>query len=653
MNYACGKWLNSSSAEEDITQYFAQDNLLSKTLVEAINMIDIDAENTQQFKIRVRTFFDQCRSRRKVENRTALVKELFASLAKTFGTPTIFHVKQKTNEENIKRNLWNFLGRLHREFPSTEIFFSISVEFVVENCIGNKAVLVFNNLSWDSTRHRLNFRRVADNTRFLANILQVTLDNTEMHMQIDNMIVFEDELIKFYDRMQKVNGSNPAGMDEEISIEGTLTVEQLEQLNPRISWFQYFLGLFGNWNQNQLLTLIKDYRYFALLADLVHKFHPETIFNYIFYQSFVQLYHAILDEDFTHGNTKICSEMVMEIFKSASTRIVFDYLNLDGFEFRHDIQLIAETIFSAFRFLVYGSDWLNIEEKVAIIDKANQIKFFTGIPDWFKNDTEINQRTISVKQGASTVENFIMLAKKNFDRELNLVLGNSDPNADDEPDLVVNAYYSGMRIVLHSGWFIPPLYHPKYPLSLKYAHVGKWLGHELMHGFDTERIKEIPKGAKSWLKEDTMHIFMLKRDCLIKQYSAYCFKKQKLCLSGRRTITENMADMDGLKLAYMAYKFAIQTIGEEPPIPGFLDLTGDQLFFIALVRAQCSTGGEVERYLEDEDELHVPEKARIDVPFRNFPVFAKVFKCDVGSFYAPLQTCNIWGVYNSAEMRFF
>lgn len=663
MNYACGNWLKSSSAQEDITQTWAQSSLMTRTIAEAVDAIDVDEKNIPKFKIRVKTFFDQCKNHTNLENRNATVKELFTTLVKILGTPPILTSDEEKREEVLKRNVWKFLGQVQRELPAVKIFFSASVEIVANDCTGNKAVLMFVGETWDKNRNRLNPQQVFKYIHFMADLLQVKLDSEEALKKIDSIIEFENELINFYNITEKaavsrakVNNQTELEEEKDVSLEDTITLEHLEALNPNISWSQYFRGLFSkdqhvNWNQSAPLILIRDREYFELLDEVVNKFDSETIFNYIFYQSILQFYKSIINESSSETDESQCADLIKDVFKSASTYIVFDHLKLDPEEFRHDIELILETIFSAFKFLVFGSDWLNAEEKLAIIDKANQITFYTGIPDWFKNESEIERRTIAVSQGASTVENYITLMKQNFDHDLDLIIGIGDVNAEDEPDLVVNAYYLSMHITLHAGYIIPPLYHPKYPLSLKYAHIGNILGHELMHAFDADGVDEVPPGAKTWLKKDTMQTFTRKRDCLIKQYSAYCFKKQKMCLSGRRTISENMADMDGLKIAYMAYKFAVQTIGEEPPIPGFLDLSGDQLFFLATVRTQCSTGGEVESTLSNIEETHAPDQARVDVPFRNFPIFSKLFKCEVGSFYAPLQTCSLWGAYNAGGRR--
>uniref|UniRef100_A0A915IB14 Peptidase M13 C-terminal domain-containing protein n=1 Tax=Romanomermis culicivorax TaxID=13658 RepID=A0A915IB14_ROMCU len=91
----------------------------------------------------------------------------------------------------------------------------------------------------------------------------------------------------------------------------------------------------------------------------------------------------------------------------------------------------------------------------------------------------------------------------------------------------------------------------------------------------------------------------------------------------------------------MAYKFATQTMGTEPLLDDLLDYTSDQIFFISMARTWCSSDSKT-AYLLENDE-HSPPKARIERSLSNFRAFAKTFNCPMGSKYAPIKTCSLWG----------
>lgn len=210
------------------------------------------------------------------------------------------------------------------------------------------------------------------------------------------------------------------------------------------------------------------------------------------------------------------------------------------------------------------------------------------------------------------------------------------------------------------GLIISLRYQTKYPLAVKYGGLGKALlfgllslsnlhkmaflgyiiGHELMHALDVNGVYTPgPHMEEEWLDVPALLEFEKRKECLVRQYSKYCYPNHNACVNGTKNIGENMVDIDGLKIAYTAFKFASQVFGDDPPIPALLHYTQDQLFFLATSRWRC------ERGLDPQwmDDPHTPSKPRIDVMLRNVPLFARSFQCTTGSTYAPLKICSLWG----------
>jgi len=207
-------------------------------------------------------------------------------------------------------------------------------------------------------------------------------------------------------------------------------------------------------------------------------------------------------------------------------------------------------------------------------------------------------------------------------------------------------------IVISAGFFLPPRYHINYPLAVKYGGLGVIIGHELMHAFDASGIKAGLHPDKEWLKPSVFREFEKRKNCLIRQYSKQCSPSANACISGTRTVSENIGDVDGTKIVYTAFKFATQVFGEDPPIPSMLHYTNDQLFFLASARTWCSTSRTTDDLLSLPSAEHTPDEFRVDVTLRNVPVFARAFQCIVGSKYAPLKICTVWGdLANPARKR--
>lgn len=52
-------------------------------------------------------------------------------------------------------------------------------------------------------------------------------------------------------------------------------------------------------------------------------------------------------------------------------------------------------------------------------------------------------------------------------------------------------------------------------------------------------------------------------------------------MNGEWTLNENIADIGGIKKAFMAYKKYVANNGEDLTLSGLEDFTNEQLFFIA------------------------------------------------------------------------
>ena len=74
----------------------------------------------------------------------------------------------------------------------------------------------------------------------------------------------------------------------------------------------------------------------------------------------------------------------------------------------------------------------------------------------------------------------------------------------------------------------------------------------------------------------------------IDQYGNYKVDEVDVYLNGINTQGENIADNGGVRESFRAYKLSVDAQGPEPKLPGLLDYTPEQMFFISY--AQVSSG---------------------------------------------------------------
>ncbi len=149
----------------------------------------------------------------------------------------------------------------------------------------------------------------------------------------------------------------------------------------------------------------------------------------------------------------------------------------------------------------------------------------------------------------------------------------------------VNAYYDPQMndINFPAGVLQPPLYDPKEDDAPNYGNTGSTIGHELTHGFDDEgRQFDANGNLRDWWTKSDAKGFEDRINCLRDQFATNTVVDD-IHINSKLTSGEDVADLGGTLLAYMAWKEA--TKGERlAPIGGF---TPDQRFFIGFAQWAC------------------------------------------------------------------
>jgi endothelin-converting enzyme/putative endopeptidase len=204
----------------------------------------------------------------------------------------------------------------------------------------------------------------------------------------------------------------------------------------------------------------------------------------------------------------------------------------------------------------------------------------------------------------------------------------------------VNAYYDPQMndINFPAGVLQPPLYDPKMDDAPNYGNTGATIGHELTHGFDDQGRQFDAKGNLRdwWTKEDATQ-FVERASCVTDQYSGYTVI-DNIKINGKLTAGEDIADLGGTTLAYIAWKAA--TKGKDlQPIDGF---TPDQRFFIGMAQWACGDERPENKRLNAVTNEHSPDEYRINGVVANMPQFGRAFSCKAGQPMMRQSACRIW-----------
>ena len=281
-------------------------------------------------------------------------------------------------------------------------------------------------------------------------------------------------------------------------------------------------------------------------------------------------------------------------------------------------------------------DWMSPETKQQALTKLAGIRNKIGYPDKWRDYSSVN---IARDDFAGNVERAHQFESR---RDINKVGKPVDHGEWDISAPTVDAYYNPQMndINFPAGVLQPPVYDPKMDDAPNYGDTGGTIGHELTHGFDDEGSQFDAKGnLKDWWTKEDREKFDARTKCVDDQYSAY-IATDDVHVNGKLTLGENVADLGGEILAYMAWKDATKDKHLEP-IDG---LTPEQRFFVGFAQWDCANERPEDLRVRALTDPHSPATDRINGVVVNMPEFQEAFSCKAGQpmVKPEAKICRVW-----------
>ena len=297
---------------------------------------------------------------------------------------------------------------------------------------------------------------------------------------------------------------------------------------------------------------------------------------------------------------------------------------------------MVEGIEKAMELRINQLDWMSPETKQQALTKLHGIRNKIGYPDKWRDYSSLE---IKAHDFAGNVRNAVVFESK---RQLGKIGQPVDHGEWEISPPTVDAYYDPQMndINFPAGVLQPPLYDAKMDDAPNYGDTGGTIGHELTHAFDDEGSQFDAKGnLRNWWTADDAKKFAERTQCVDDQYSQY-ISVDDIHLNGKLTLGENVADLGGEILAYIAWKGANKD-KDLDPIDG---LTPDQRFFVGFAQWDCANERPEQLREWAITNPHSPARFRIDGVVVNMPEFAAAFSCKAGQpmVAAKGKVCKVW-----------
>ncbi|TCM46776.1 M13 family metallopeptidase [Kribbella sp. VKM Ac-2568] len=302
------------------------------------------------------------------------------------------------------------------------------------------------------------------------------------------------------------------------------------------------------------------------------------------------------------------------------------------------VELVANLV-EAYRQRIDALDWMGPETRQQALDKLGAFTPKIGYPDKWKDysglEVQADDLVGNVRRSVA-VETARDLAKlgQPIDRTEWLMTPQT-----------VNAYYNPRmnEIVFPAAILQPPFFDLEADDAVNYGAIGAVIGHEIGHGFDDQGSKYDGAGnLNDWWTDDDRAAFEERTAKLVAQYNALeSTDAPGNKVNGELTLGENIGDLGGLSIGYVAYELSLD--GGEPPAP--VDgLTAAQRFFLAWALGWSTKAREAEAIRRLAIDPHSPPEFRCNAVVRNIDAFHTAFDVteDDDMWLSPKDRVKIW-----------
>lgn len=295
---------------------------------------------------------------------------------------------------------------------------------------------------------------------------------------------------------------------------------------------------------------------------------------------------------------------------------------------------MVEEIEAAMQQDIHQLPWMSDATKQAALEKLHLIRNKIGYPDRWRDYSSVQ---ISPTDLLGNVQRSVSFE---FHRQLGKIGKPVDRGEWLITPVTVDAYYNPQMndINFPAGILQPPFFDKKMDDAVNYGDIGGVIGHELTHAFDDEGRQFDGNGnLRDWWTSADAGEFQKRASCVSDQYSGYTVV-DNVKINGKLTLGEDVADLGGLILAYMAWQSDIRN-QQLIPIDGF---TPEQRFFIGYGQGWCTNETSEQLRMNAVTDPHSPAKYRANGVVSNMPEFGKAFHCMDDQPMVREKQCRVW-----------
>ncbi|NVO01632.1 MAG: M13 family peptidase [Bacteroidetes bacterium] len=460
--------------------------------------------------------------------------------------------------------------------------------------------------------------------KHLIKMFELLGDNNTLALSEAEIIInIETKLAKA--SMSRLEQRDPNKIYNKMDLAGLI------KISPNFDWNQYFssIGLKnpGDINVGQPL-------FFAEISNIVNEINTEEWKVYLKWnllrKTAPYLNKAFVDENFNFyskvlsGQTKMKErwKRVLNSTNDAMGELVGQLYVEQNFspEAKASMLDLVANLKVALKSRIEKLEWMADTTKLLAAEKLAAMNVKIGYPDKW-----IDYSKLQVSR-ESYVMNVLNGNKFSFELDLSKIGKPVDRNEWGMFPQTVNAYFNPTmnEIVFPAAILQAPFFDVNADAAVNYGGIGSVIGHEMTHGFDDQgRLYDKKGNLNDWWTVQDAEKFKQHTQVLVDQYNAY-FVLDTLHVDGELTLGENIADVGGVTVAYVALQNALKSKSKtvNDKLDGF---TLQQRYFLSFAQVWRQNIRDKELMRRLKEDVHSPGVARVNCTLFNIPEFYNAF----------------------------
>ncbi|CAO4366769.1 unnamed protein product [Caenorhabditis nigoni] len=470
-----------------------------------------------------------------------------------------------------------------------------------------------------------------------------TLNRTEYEEEFQKLVDLEEKFAELAD-YKNLNLDND-------NMSKAKNLSDLAKMIPEIDWYRIMRALpREKMTSEEEKTFFEKIRvhgggeyFFGEKRELaeIAKTTPKTVLaNYLVVRQIIDVALYYYDKDqprqgkfYNHENQQVfCADQLAFFFPMPSMNI---FIETSGYKMENlkIIERIFKEIKQEYNLLFQESQYLEPKIREFLIRKLKAISGKFGFQEYIEGEPLLEKmyQTLDFLETDTPYQIYMKMWRHRTEQLVEHIMHNTPLNPVNLRQFALYAAYNSYGNVfnINLAYLTYPWLDADFPSYSNYGYLGYVIGHEIGHAFDHFHRKLDENGLqhKYWLTEtNSSNIEYNKREkCLRDQYSEYKEPGYDFFMNGTVSRYEIVGDHLGLRTAYRIFKKAEKL--DTVKLPGFDDVSPDQMFFYSYALRQCDIYNPTIRPEYLKGRPHPTSRFRVNGVIQNIPEFSKAFNC--------------------------